>query len=200
MGDVRPHLPRVPTVPQQQRLVLVAVEQLERLPHLRPKDGQVSGERGHPQHGRARPDLPPPAPSRSPDSPPPARPGAAAARARGAACAPGIALHHPPPPPARPHVAAWAPPFCHAALRPRPGPALPAAATQDGAGARPLSGSGRTRFRSAAAAAPEGECWGRDGAAGALPAPWFPAGATGRSLLPVSFPAGAAAGRPWRRT
>lgn len=111
VGDVGPHLPGVPAVPQQQRLVLVAVEQLERLPHLRAKRGEVSGELEHPGPGRTSPDLPPPAPSRSPDSPPPARPGAAAAR--GAACRPSIAHLHPPP--ARPHVPAWAPPFCHAA-------------------------------------------------------------------------------------
>uniref|UniRef100_A0A674G6X6 Prohibitin-2 n=1 Tax=Taeniopygia guttata TaxID=59729 RepID=A0A674G6X6_TAEGU len=122
--DVGPHLPGVPAVPQQQRLVLVAVEQLERLPHLRPKHGRVSGERDHPGHGRTRPDLPPPAPSRSPGSPPPARRGAGAAR--GAAWRPASALHPPPPPPpaARPHVPAWAPPFCHAAP-PAPPPPRP---------------------------------------------------------------------------
>lgn len=40
VGDVGPHLPGVPAAPQQQRLMLVAIEELERLPHLRPKHGQ----------------------------------------------------------------------------------------------------------------------------------------------------------------
>lgn len=34
VGDVGPHLPGVPAAPQQQRLMLVAIEELERLPHL----------------------------------------------------------------------------------------------------------------------------------------------------------------------
>lgn len=40
VGDVGPHLSGVPAAPQQQRLMLVAIKEFERLPHLRPKHGQ----------------------------------------------------------------------------------------------------------------------------------------------------------------